>query len=218
MKLIDADKLKMSFKPYFDGKKTIGQIIDEQPTVEAQPNRCDSCTHSEEQDGLNCYECVKGMADNFEAQPTKMRDATEEERKSVKDYIESISKPTGLQFEEELNFIQPHKKIPCTITVGKPSEDCIRREAVINLINHSLCDLKRDGDKQIFVNTINSLPPVTPQEPKTGHWIETSEGTVCSECGKYPYDDGEYHIANWSSAFCPNCGSYNGGGEDADSD
>ena len=38
--------------------------------LEQQPNRCDSCTHSEEQDGSNCYECVKGMADNFETQPT----------------------------------------------------------------------------------------------------------------------------------------------------
>ena len=38
--------------------------------LEQQPNRCDSCVHSEEQDGSNCYECVKGMADNFEAQPT----------------------------------------------------------------------------------------------------------------------------------------------------
>lgn len=38
--------------------------------LEQQPNRCDSCTHSEEQDGSNCYECVKGMADNFKTQPT----------------------------------------------------------------------------------------------------------------------------------------------------
>ena len=38
--------------------------------LEQYPNRCDSCTHSEEQDGSNCYECIKGMADNFEAQPT----------------------------------------------------------------------------------------------------------------------------------------------------
>lgn len=37
--------------------------------LEQQPNRCDSCIHSEERDGSNCYECVKGMADNFEAQP-----------------------------------------------------------------------------------------------------------------------------------------------------
>lgn len=56
------------------------------------------------------------------------------------------------------------------------------------------------------------------QQPKTGHWIETSEETVCSECGKYPYDDGEYHIANWSSDYCPNCGADMRGREDADSD
>lgn len=37
--------------------------------LEVHPNRCDSCIHSEEQDGSNCYECDKGMADNFEAQP-----------------------------------------------------------------------------------------------------------------------------------------------------
>lgn len=43
--------------------------------LEQEPNRCDSCIYSEEQDGSNCYECVKGMADNFEAQRTKMRDA-----------------------------------------------------------------------------------------------------------------------------------------------
>lgn len=35
--------------------------------LEQQSNRCDSCVHSEEQDGSNCYECVKGMADNFKS-------------------------------------------------------------------------------------------------------------------------------------------------------
>lgn len=82
--------------------------------LEAQSNRCDSCTHSEEQDGSNCYECVKGMADNFEAQPMEMRDATEEERKSTQDYIRSISKPTGIKFDEvieELDFVQEHPKV-----------------------------------------------------------------------------------------------------------
>ena len=37
----------------------------------------------------------------LETQPMNMRDATEEERKSVKDYIESVSKPTGVQFEAQ---------------------------------------------------------------------------------------------------------------------
>ena len=44
-------------------------------------------------------------------------------------------------------------------------------------------------------------------KPKMGKWIETSEGTVCSNCHEFPYDDGEYHIANWHSDFCPNCGA-----------
>lgn len=38
--------------------------------LEAQSNRCDSCIYSKERNGSNCYECVKGMTDNFEAQPT----------------------------------------------------------------------------------------------------------------------------------------------------
>lgn len=45
-----------------------------------------------------------------------------------------------------------------------------------------------------------------------GEWIETNEGTVCSNCGQYPYDDGEYHVANWKSDFCPNCGADTRGG------
>lgn len=41
-------------------------IYGDKTALEQQPNRCDSCTHSEEQDGSNCYECVKGIVDNFE--------------------------------------------------------------------------------------------------------------------------------------------------------
>ena len=42
---------------------------------------------------------------------------------------------------------------------------------------------------------------------KAGEWVETSEGTMCGNCHKFPYDDGEYHIANWHSDYCPNCGA-----------
>lgn len=51
----------------------------------------------------------------------KMRDATEEERKSTQDYINSISKPTGIQFDEvveELNFVQEHPKIQTKLEVN----------------------------------------------------------------------------------------------------
>ena len=51
----------------------------------------------------------------------RMRDATEEERKSTHDYIESISKPTGIQFDEvveELDFVQEHPKVRTNLEVN----------------------------------------------------------------------------------------------------
>lgn len=53
---------------------------------------------------------------------------------------------------------------------------------------------------------IDNAPTVQADRPH-GEWIETSEGTMCSNCHKFPYDDGEYHIANWHSNFCHNCGA-----------
>lgn len=95
--------------------------------LEAQLNRCDSCIHSEEQDGLNCYECVKGMSDKFEVQPTGMRDATEEERKSVKDYVDSVSKPTGVNFNELLRDCGTCKHNTAIDCGQYPCNECNRK-------------------------------------------------------------------------------------------
>ena len=65
-----------------------------------------------------------------------------------------------------------------------------------------ISDKKRVDEITNCIAEVVNAPTI---EPKRGEWIETSEGTVCSVCGKYPYDDGEYHIANWKSDFCPNC-------------
>lgn len=63
---------------------------------------------------------------------------------------------------------------------------------------------------KVIRNTVEELKA----EQRKGEWIETSEGTMCSNCHKYPYDDGEYHIANWHSDYCPNCGADMRGEED----
>lgn len=55
-----------------------------------------------------------------------------------------------------------------------------------------------------IVDTLATLPSA---DRPQGEWIETSDGTMCGNCHKFPYDDGEYHIANWYSDFCPNCGA-----------
>lgn len=40
-----------------------------------------------------------------------------------------------------------------------------------------------------------------------GEWVETEEGTICSECHEHPFEDGYYAIANYNGDFCPNCGA-----------
>lgn len=60
---------------------------------------------------------------------------------------------------------------------------------------------------QIF-NIIKQQPTI--EERKNGEWILKStngeEFYWCSECGRVTFDD--------PTNYCPNCGSYNGGGDD----
>lgn len=55
------------------------------------------------------------------------------------------------------------------------------------------------------VDIIRHLPSVTPQEPKTGHWIDcdnsddySADGYDCSVCGVN---------AEYATSYCPNCGA-----------
>lgn len=65
--------------------------------------------------------------------------------------------------------------------VLEPSEDCISRQAVLDMMNYGILE-----------DNIKTMPPVTPQ-PKTGHWIlkrtfptkiydEYLNEYKCSEC------------------------------------
>jgi hypothetical protein len=74
--------------------------------------------------------------------------------------------------------------------------DCISRQEVLDLI--------ADYDLSMgqVVRGIHALPSVTPQEPKTGHWITRPHiygVAFCSECGF------ELRIDNTN--YCPNCGA-----------
>lgn len=82
-------------------------------------------------------------------------------------------------------------------------KDCISREAVLNLFNKS--DDYR-WETTLIKKKIEKIPPVTPQEPKMGHWVH---GEYCSECGC----DVPAYIIDWKwqkdmdAKFCPNCGA-----------
>ena len=81
--------------------------------------------------------------------------------------------------------------------------DCISREQAKAAIREKFKDLP----SRVEINAIlNDLPSVTPQEPKTGHWIDDTKygGTECSECGKwYPHAT----IAKSEIKYCSECGA-----------
>ena len=67
-------------------------------------------------------------------------------------------------------------------------------------VKHSKITL---GEFEERIKVLYDVEPV-----RHGHWFLDSSGAeFCSECGEYPFDDGEYHISGWSSKYCPNCGA-----------
>ena len=95
----------------------------------------------------------------------------------------------------------------------KESQDCISREAVIDGIDRYIEKIQSTSVIDNFISfkelVIKQLPLVTPQRPK-GKWIEIEIDAgefiyKCTKCGMRVINPYKY---------CPNCGSYNGGGED----
>ena len=70
----------------------------------------------------------------------------------------------------------------------EPCEDAISRQAVINAIANTCFWLSSDNWKEL-IKCINSIPPVKPQEPKTGHW----------EWVQYDYNP---KLGNWHCSEC----------------
>lgn len=91
-------------------------------------------------------------------------------------------------------------------------EENLEYEECISRLQYALNTLSADKPDAIDLSNVYSTAYKLGYEKgrterPSGEWLETAEGTVCSNCGAYPYDDGEYHIANWHSDFCPQCGA-----------
>lgn len=105
--------------------------------------------------------------------------------------------------------------------LAETSQDLISREEAINYLMINMGWHDEDGypvddweeKKSCISDLINGVPPVTPQRPK-GKWIGSNgvnytypnSYTICSEC--------KCHSDKFYK-YCPNCGSHNGGNEDA---
>ena len=102
----------------------------------------------------------------------------------------------------------------------EPSGDAISRQAVLELVNKGYMGLyARQTDIEIMKDKINDLPPINPQEPKTGHWIMPIQDdgmsdpiyyqVRCSKCG-FDLDPQTWHqeLHQYNAdKYCPNCGA-----------
>lgn len=89
----------------------------------------------------------------------------------------------------------------------EPNGDVISRDAVIEGLN----TINGTAELDKAFEVIERIPPVNPQKPKTGHWIdferpiskgEWISGAKCDACG---YEIGWMFACEWN--YCPNCGA-----------
>ncbi len=85
-----APLMALTQKEFSDYIQTINQVIDwleQEPVLEKD---CNTCTHGNETDGSNCYECIKDTCNNYK--PTTKNDLgiEDEERTLALMYLEQI--------------------------------------------------------------------------------------------------------------------------------
>lgn len=64
-----------------------------------------------------------------------------------------------------------------------------------------------------FIDLLNCSTAASVMKEKKGYWKKDQYGAkYCSNCGKYPSNDGRCHVCDdemmtWSTDFCPHCGA-----------
>ena len=139
-----------------------------------------------------------------------MRDATKEERESVKNYVDSISKPTGITFDEvvnnSFNFGSPQvKKMESTPLL---MTDAVLIRDIIDVISGAD---PSDGTEKVFsgkeiIDLIKTLQPVQ-LEKET---MFTDLGTHAINKNVHIYECARCHhtmMISSSVIHCPECGA-----------
>lgn len=156
----------------------------------------------------------------------------EEAVKQIKEncYFASISEKTKQALDKAIKALEQLQDVHDTCKnciefsefKQQPSEDCISRQAVLDVINFEdkwLFDANgHNANTHIAFNGLESrvkaLPSVTPQRPK-GKWkriagFEDCNYDKCSVCGVYQL----FYYGKPSTNYCPNCGAEMGGADE----
>ena len=136
---------------------------------------------------------------------------------TYRDAINNLMKARSIPYRKA-TFIKVNELLKAL--EQEPSGDAISRQAVLELVNKGYMGLyARQTDIEIMKDKINDLPPINPQEPKTGHWIMPIQDdgmsdpiyyqVRCSKCG-FDLDPQTWHqeLHQYNAdKYCPNCGA-----------
>ena len=121
-------------------------------------------------------------------------------------YLSQLS--AGIEWEVDMHYAEAIDMAIEALKAQEVKTDSISRQDAIDAFGLA-ADIQHAGEKTIR-QILSEVPSAQPEqsEPKTGRWIEDDAEMFvrCSECGE---------SNDYISDFCPNCGSYNGGEQDA---
>lgn len=105
---------------------------------------------------------------------------------TYRDAINNLMKAKSIPYRKA-TFIKVNELLKAL--EQEPCEDAISRQAVQDYIAKYLSKYLYPNAREAFEiidEYIGELPPVNPQEPKTGRWIKISPADIyeCSECGQ----------------------------------
>jgi len=147
-----------------------------------------------------------------------MREVTPEESKSIEEYLSRTSKKTGVNIfdledvEDEIDFVQEHKKIPVTLNL-QPCEDAISRDAVLEYLKSNVDDFP---DYHEAIEKVLVLPSVTVRQTKshtekvTHHkckecmWLANEKTVIGRKCVN-PHKVWKSRTAMWHQPSCKAC-------------
>ena len=130
----------------------------------------------------------------------------EEAIKGLTSLVEVRRKYVGMQtMKDEIECLEMAIKA----LEQEPCKDAISRQAVIIALGEWIVsgEYQYTNATDYLVKRIKALPPVKPQEPKTGHWIDDGQyadghsehACRCSKCG--------YTYIGYTDKYkeCPHC-------------
>ena len=126
---------------------------------------------------------------------------------TYRDAINNLMKARSIPYRKA-TFIKVNELL--NALEQEPCEDAISRQAAIEAAMQDVNDRRTHGfnaGATRAANRIKLLPPVKPQEPKTGHWKRISMDKY-SEHAKYWYRCdrcGKDNLGN--TDWCPHCGA-----------